>query len=145
MFLRRLYVRPGTYTLRVDPEQIARLRLSPPKDRTVVIEGDGTVINGADIVLESDRASRSFRVLLASFKTREQVLEEWRLLQEQHPDLLDGLQPMIQLNDAGGAQGVVYDLFAGPLENKKQASDLCIHIRQVRDEIWCNPLTIQTR
>jgi len=137
--------RYSTYTLRVDPEQIARLRLSPPKQRQIVIEGDGTVHNGLDIVLESDHASRSFRVLLTSFKTREEVNEAWRILEEEHPDLIKDLQPMIQLNDTGGDQGVVFDLFVGPLENKNAASDLCVNIRQVRGEIWCNPLTVQTR
>lgn len=139
------FVRPGTYTLRVDPEQIRKLRLSPPKEQQVVIEGDGTILNSLDIILESDRVSRSFRVLLTSFKTRAQVKDAWELLKEQHPKLLEGLQPMIQLNDVGGDQGVVFDLFAGPLENKKTASDLCVNIRQVRSEVWCNPLTIQAR
>lgn len=139
------FVKPGTYTLRVDPNQIKQLRLSPPKETEIVIGGDGTILNGMDIILESDNVSRSFRVLLTSYKTREAVFDAWNKLKEEHPDLLEGLEPMIQLNDIGGEQGVVYDLFTGPLANKKQAADLCINIRQVRDEVWCNPLEVQVR
>ncbi len=139
------FVRPGTYTLRVDPEQTARLQLNTTQEREVKIEGDGTVLSGLDIFLESDRASRSFRVLLVSFKTRAEAQLAWETLLNDEPNLLQGINPTVQVNERGGDQGVVFDLFAGPFENKKQASDLCVNIRQIRTEIWCNPLTVQAR
>lgn len=139
------FVRPGTYTLRIDPEQTARLQLNATKEQKIVIEPDGTIVNGMDIFLESDHASRSFRVLLVSFKTRDEAEIAWEALLRDKPKLMEGLEPMVQVNELGGDQGVVFDLFAGPLENKEKASDLCINIRQVRTEIWCNPLTVQAR
>jgi len=139
------FVRPGTYTLRVDPEQMARLNLNATAETEIVIEPDGTILNGMDIFLESDRASRSFRVLLVSFNTRDEAQLAWDTLLKDKPELLENLTPMVQVNERGGDTGVVFDLFAGPLESKEQASDLCINIREVRGEIWCNPLTVQAR
>lgn len=139
------FVRPGSYILRVDPEQTARLRLNATEERKVEIEADGTILSGLDVFLESDRASRSFRVLLATFKSRGEAKSAWELLLSEHPNRLKNLQPMVQLNEIGGEQGVAFDLFTGPLENKQSASDLCVNIRQVRSEVWCNPLIVQAR
>ena len=45
-------VPPGSYLVRVSPEQIKRLNLKSPQDRQIVIEGDGTIVSGVDIILE---------------------------------------------------------------------------------------------
>lgn len=45
-------VPPGSYLVRVSPEQIKRLNLKSPQDRKVVIEGDGTIVSGVDIILK---------------------------------------------------------------------------------------------
>lgn len=45
-------VPPGSYVVRVSPEQIKRLNLKSPQDRSVVIEGDGTIVSGVDIILK---------------------------------------------------------------------------------------------
>ena len=42
---------PGPYTLRVDPRQIARLGFLPSPERSIVVEPDGAVISGVDLVL----------------------------------------------------------------------------------------------
>ena len=39
------FVTPGGYTLRIDPEQISRLKLDEPEQQSIKIEGDGTIIN----------------------------------------------------------------------------------------------------
>jgi hypothetical protein len=44
-------VRPGSYTVRVDPAQMKRLGLVVPTPRAVGIEGDGTVASGVDFII----------------------------------------------------------------------------------------------
>ena len=47
------YVPPGSYTVRINPEQLTRLSLVSDGIRRVEIEGDGTIANGQDIVLRA--------------------------------------------------------------------------------------------
>jgi len=44
-------IRPGTYRLRIDPDDLKRLELSPSMEREIVFAPSGTTIDGADIVL----------------------------------------------------------------------------------------------
>ena len=44
-------VRPGVYSVRVDPDQMQRLGLVPGTPRTVEIKGDGTIASGIDFVV----------------------------------------------------------------------------------------------
>lgn len=45
-------VRPGTYEVRIDPNQIRRLGLVAPTPREVTIGGDGTIESGVDFIIE---------------------------------------------------------------------------------------------
>ena len=45
-------VPPGTYILRIAPEQVQRLKLKTPREQKVVISGEGNVESGLNIVLE---------------------------------------------------------------------------------------------
>jgi len=139
------FIVPGEYTLRIDPEQMQRLNLAKTAEQTVSIEGDGTVLNGLDFILEADRKERTFRLRLIAFKTREEGLAEWARLKTDFPEEFKDLEPMLQLNDQGGELGVVYDLHAGPFKSREQAQKLCVAVRARRGEIWCNPLSIQAR
>ncbi len=44
-------VLPGRYILRVDPEQVERLRLEAPPEQRVTLDS-GEVVSGVDLVLE---------------------------------------------------------------------------------------------
>jgi hypothetical protein len=46
-------VRPGTYTVRVDPDQMRRLGLVGPPPELVEINGDGTIVSGLDLLIGS--------------------------------------------------------------------------------------------
>ena len=48
-------VPPGQYIVRISREQVKRLNLEPPLDREVVIEGNGTIVSGVDIIIERAR------------------------------------------------------------------------------------------
>jgi len=48
-------VPPGQYIVRISREQVKRLNLEPPLDSEVVIEGDGTIVSGVDIIIERTR------------------------------------------------------------------------------------------
>ena len=50
------FVPPGRYVVRIDPEQMARLKLTASAESAVEIHGDGTVLNGLDFTLESATA-----------------------------------------------------------------------------------------
>lgn len=45
-------VRPGSYVVRLDPEQLRRLGLTAPAPEPVEIRGDGTIAGGIDFVIE---------------------------------------------------------------------------------------------
>ncbi|MDB5098487.1 MAG: hypothetical protein JWM80_2908 [Cyanobacteria bacterium RYN_339] len=47
-------VRPGRYTLRVDPAQAAKLHYRQPPTRPVLIPGEGAVFDGQDFLLEAE-------------------------------------------------------------------------------------------
>lgn len=44
-------VKPGSYTVRLDPDQMSRLGLFAPAPKTVEIRGDGTIANGMDFII----------------------------------------------------------------------------------------------
>ncbi|HEY9081610.1 hypothetical protein [Magnetovibrio sp.] len=46
------FVAPGLYTLRVSPEQLQSLELSVDTERTIQIDGGGTIVSGQDFVLK---------------------------------------------------------------------------------------------
>lgn len=46
------YVAPGTYTLRVSPDQMETLGLAVNRDYAVEIDGGGTIVSGQDFVLQ---------------------------------------------------------------------------------------------
>lgn len=45
-------VRPGSYMVRIDPDQLARLGLVAGSPRTVAIGGDGTIASGIDFIVD---------------------------------------------------------------------------------------------
>lgn len=139
------YITPGNYTLRIDPEQVLRLKLSKTPEQQVNIKGDGTVLSGLDFVLETERVEQTYRLRLIAYKTRDEALGEWAKLKKDFPDALKDMKPMLELNDRGGDDGVVFDLYAGPIISREAANRLCVTVRAKRGEIWCNPMTIQTR
>ena len=139
------FIRPGAYTLRISPDQIKRLKLAEPDAQAIEIGGDGTILNGMDFFLELARSKRFFRVLLTSFLSREAALKAWDELKPQLPKEFRKLRPMIQLQDMGKDKGVVHNLFVGPLAKRAEGERLCINIRVLKGQIWCNPLTIQAR
>jgi len=139
------YVRPGAYILRIDPDQIRRLKMADIPDQPVTIKGNGTVLSGIDFFLDAARTERSFRLRLITYQTRDEVQAEWDRLLEQQPDTFKGLKLMIEVNDRGGEDGAVYDMFTGPFNSRQQAETLCTAVRALRSEIWCNPMTVQVR
>ncbi len=49
-------VLPGRYTLRVNPDQLARLHLASPGEREITL-GSGEVVSGVDLVITEAAAS----------------------------------------------------------------------------------------
>jgi hypothetical protein len=139
------FIRPGEYSLRIDPEQVTRLGLQLPDPASIKIAGDGTLINGKDFFLDRIKAERTFRVLLTSFRQRELAVEAWEKLKTELPSSFRQLRSMVEVRDLGGETGVVHNLFVGPLKTREKGEKLCINVRILRDNVWCNPLTIQAR
>ncbi len=50
------FVPPGRYVVRLDPEQMARLKLTASPESAVEIHSDGTVVNGLDFTVETATA-----------------------------------------------------------------------------------------
>jgi len=142
------FVVPGTYFLRVDPDQVVRLKLDAPSPKKVVIDGDGTIINGEDIVLEKTVSEKSYRLLLSVFASKQAAEKAWKKLQAKLSEPLNDLQPTIVADTktvVNGKDKTVYRLFVGPLSSRKQGTELCLSVRDAEDEGWCNPLRVQRR
>ena len=69
-------------------------------------------------------AAKGYVVQLASYRSREDALREYRRMQARHAALLGALPPRIEKKDLGAA-GVFYRLAVGPLPSRDQARKLC--------------------
>lgn len=138
-------IRPGTYTLRVDPEQLERLELPDMPSRTVEVGKDGTILNGEDFVLGDGPTTKGqIRVYLASFASRELAIEAWNEVTLTFPNTFQDVTPEYgeSINSSGQA---VVDLFAIPFATRQDAEDACIGLRAEYGNTWCNPLEITIR
>ena len=77
-------------------------------------------------------------VHVASFRTRSGAAKQWRILQNRHAVLLDGLTVELARTDLGGDMGVWIRLLAGPLADMRAAHSLCAAL-QARD-VYCAPI-----
>lgn len=138
-------IRPGTYTLRVDPEQLERLELPNIPSRTVEIGKDGTILNGEDFVLGEEQTSTGeIRAYLASFGSRELAMEAWNEVILTFPETFKDIMPEYgESTDSSGQ--VVIDLFAIPFATRSDAESACIGLRAEFGTTWCNPLEITIR
>ena len=139
-------IRPGTYTLRVDPEQLARLELPPVPSRTVVIGRDGTILNGEDFVIgvPDKKPSGLVRAYLASFASNETAESAWEEIIATFPESFKGVNPeYVDAKDQSGE--MVIELFAIPFATRKDAENACIGLRAEFGNTWCNPLEISIR
>lgn len=139
------FIRPGKYTLRVDPEQLDRLKMTSVEAQEVEIQGDGTVLNGMDFILESNFKPKALRFFLASFPTQGKALEAWSGLIKDMPEQFDGLEPLIQQSAPVEKQPGTVDLYAGHVPTREVARKLCIKIKNIRSTLWCNPFNVQAR
>ncbi|MFB3135738.1 MAG: SPOR domain-containing protein [Rhodospirillales bacterium] len=59
------FVPPGHYVVRIDPEQMARLKLTASPESAVGIHGDSTVVNGVDFTVQTAAAGDKKRAARA--------------------------------------------------------------------------------
>jgi hypothetical protein len=143
------YVRPGRYTLRVDPEQVARLGLRPPAPREIEIEANGTIVSAQDFVFreggEGTRGETSFRVRLADFASRIDADRGWAKIAETLPESLSGSTSEVVTATPRDGGGKVFSLHAVGLPSRDAATKLCTTIRKSLGDLWCNPMMIEVR
>lgn len=140
------FVRPGTYELRIDPEQLVRLELPPVPSRTVEIGRDGTILNGEDFVIggEETEVIGQVRAYLASFSSRAKALEAWKEIVATFPSTFKDIAPeYIETENAAGQ--IVIDLHAIPFVSRTAAENACIGLRSEFGNTWCNPMDISIR
>lgn len=140
------FIAPGTYSLRIDPEQLERLKLPSVAARTIEIGVDGTVLNGEDFVIggRTDGKDR-FRVYLSSFKTEEQAKAAWQEIVATLPKMLKDIEPEYERVTPNEGGPEIIDLLALPFDNRDAAENVCIELRAVLGDTWCNPLTISIK
>ncbi len=140
------FIRPGIYTLRIDPEQLSSLNLPDVPSIIVEIGSDGTILNGKNFIIggpQPDAAGATLRVVLASFPTKADAMAAWEEISQNLPIIFKGVEPQIENIEDGGETGVT--LFAEPFPDRQAAKDLCTDIRARFGNTWCNPLDIQIR
>lgn len=139
-------IRPGTYTLRIGPEQLTRLKFSEVPSRAVVIGRDGTILNGEDFVIgEVDAEPQGLvRAYLASFASREIAENAWAEVIATFPESFKDVGPeYVDTKDQSGE--TVVELFAIPFTTRRAAENACIGLRAEFGNTWCNPLEISIR
>ena len=140
------FIHPGTYQLRLDPEQLKRLQLPDVAPRRIVIGKDGTVLNGEDFVIGEETSGKAqARVLLASFKTLDEAQRAWEEIRAALPDAFDGIDAEFPETPATAESGPVFDLYALPFASRDAAEHACIDLRARFGETFCNPLNISIK
>lgn len=140
------FLRPGRYTLRIDPEQLTRLKLSGVPARDVEIGNDGTILNGEDFVIGGNLGSdATFRARLAAFATEEAAEAAWEEIEHVIPWGVEGFGPTYEEAPAAEGSGTVVHLFAGPFATRTAAEHACTQLRADLGNTWCNPPDIQTQ
>jgi len=140
------FIHPGSYTLRIDPEQLASLDLPPVPSVDVEIGSDGTILNGKDFIIGGPQPGvdgATLRVVLASFPTESDAQTAWNEISQALPYLFKGIEPEFEKFENGAETGVT--LYAQPFTARQGAEDLCTDIRARFGNTWCNPLDIQIR
>ena len=75
-------------------------------------------------------SGQTFRVQIASLRTRAAILDSWSKLKTAHPDLFAKLSLTVAKADLGRVKGTYYRLQAGPLVDAAAARSLCDRIKR---------------
>lgn len=73
---------------------------------------------------------------LASYYTEADALRGWTILEERHPAMLSGLEPLLRDADLG-ERGVFIRLLAGPVPSRAEADRRCRELTM--DGAYCAP------
>ncbi|WP_120496481.1 SPOR domain-containing protein [Kiloniella sp. EL199] len=76
-------------------------------------------------------ASGQYVLQLASLKSKDGAMTEWKNMQRKLSDLLGSKQPIIEKASISGV-GVRYRLQTGPFDNKQAASDFCSKLKAAK-------------
>jgi hypothetical protein len=140
------FIRPGSYTMRIDPEQLARLNLPAVPPRSIQIGQDGTILNGEDFVIgDIDKSTIEARVLLASFTTVEEAEKAWAEITAALPNTFKDVDAVFQETPAKDSRAAFVDLYAQPFPSREAAEDACIELRGSFGDTFCNPLDISIK
>jgi len=137
------YVRPGKYTLRVSPDQLARLNIPQPPDQQIEIKSDGTILNGRDFVLSAEPTKSVYRLLLAVFNEEKAAKDAWPQMTKAMPDIFNNAQRQIDTITRGTDS--IFELYATGLDDRSTAEDMCKAVRITMGLSWCNPMRIQVQ
>ena len=140
------FIRPGTYQLRIDPEQLARLQLPDVEPRNIEIGQDGTILNGEDFVIgEAVEGKLEARVLLASFASADEARKAWDEIRAALPEVFQGVTAEFPEIPAKDNRARYVDLYALPFPSRDAAENACIELRARFGDTFCNPLNISIK
>lgn len=69
-------------------------------------------------------------IQLGSLKSYDLAESEWKRLSKKHPDVLRGLDPIIQKVDLGEEKGIYYRLRTGPFVDMEKANAVCSALKE---------------
>lgn len=140
------FIRPGTYKLRIDPEQLARLGLPEVAPRSIQIGPDGTILNGEDFVIgDTSGGKLEARVLLASFNTVAEARQAWVEIRIAMPETFKGITAEFLETPAADGGAAAVNLYALPFASRDDAENACIDLRARFGDTFCNPLDISIK
>ena len=127
-------------------EQLERLQLPAVPSREVVINKDGTILNGEDFVIGEDvRGSIEARVLLASFGSVDEARAAWQAIRDALPDVFGDIEAEFPETAAQEKSAAFVDLYAQPFPSREAAENACIELRARFGDTFCNPLDISIK
>lgn len=124
------FIAPGTYTLRVEPEQLARLELPDVDPRSIKIGKDGTILNGEDFIIDGVKSdAENYRVRLASFSSREEAEDAWVKLQDEFPQMFADKESEYIADKVEAGNLPVIRLYALNFNQRVDAENACVELK----------------
>lgn len=119
------------------PKEIKPLLATPPKAPVLAAKkspAPSKKVAAKTVKAKPKRAAKpkagTYRVQMASLRSRAAVQKNWATLKRKHPSLLGKLGLSIQSVKLSGGRGTYYRMQAGPLTSKSQAAALCSSLKK---------------
>lgn len=101
---------------------------APAPVRTLAPAVKPVPVSAAKVITKAP-AGVGYMVQLSAVRTEKAALGEWKRLSKKHPDILGGLESVIQRADLG-SRGIFYRVRGGWIKNRADAKNVCAELKR---------------